>query len=147
MTDLRLVPYATLILRLALGIMFLAHSIVLKLMTFGLPGTAQFFQSVGLPGWLGYLTFAVEAAGGVLLVLGVQTRWVALLLSPFLIGAVVTVHLANGWVFTAAGGGWEYPAYLLVLCLVQAMLGDGACALSPSQGLHRDRSAAPALAR
>ena len=52
--------------------------------------------------------------------------------SPILIGAIVTVHGAKGWVFTAAGGGWEYPAYLFVLCLAQAMLGDGKLALSPS---------------
>jgi putative oxidoreductase len=149
MTDLRLSPYAALILRLALGIMFLAHSIVLKLMTFGLPGTAQFFQSVGLPAWLAYFTFATEAIGGALLVLGVQSRWVALLLSPFLIGALVTVHFANGWVFTANGGGWEYPAYLFVLCIVQAMIGDGAWALSPSRGLgsRLDHPTAPALVR
>jgi putative oxidoreductase len=132
-TDLRLAPYATLLLRIALGILFLAHSILLKLLTFGLPGTATFFESVHLPGWLAYLTFACEAAGGVLLVLGVQTRWVALALSPILFGAVVFVHLANGWVFTAPNGGWEYPAYLFVLCLAQALLGDGAWALSPSR--------------
>ena len=120
------------VLRLALGSMFLAHSIVLKLFTFGLPGTAQFFSSVGLPGWLAYLTFFAEAIGGVLLVLGVQTRAVALLLTPALAGAILFVHAPNGWVFTAPNGGWEYPAYLLVLCIAQAMLGDGAHALLPS---------------
>jgi putative oxidoreductase len=67
----------------------------------------------------------------------VQVRWVSLALSPFLLGALVTVHAANGWVFTAPGGGWEYPAYLLVLCLAQALLGDGALALVPSTPLGR----------
>src|SRR5437879_9288166 len=86
MTDLRLAPYAAATLRLALGVMFLAHSVGLKLLTFGLPGTAHFFVSVGLPAWLGYLTFAAEAAGGVLLVLGVQSRWVALSLVLPLVG-------------------------------------------------------------
>lgn len=121
------------LLRVSLGAMFLAHSVVLKLLTYGLPGTAAFFRNVGLPGWLAYVTFACEAAGGMLLVLGVQSRWVALLLSPFLLGALFAVHLPNGWVFTGAGGGWEYPAYLFVLCLAQALLGDGAFALSPSR--------------
>ena len=144
MTDHRFAPYATLLLRCALGTMFLAHSIVLKLMTFGLPGTAAFFRSVHLPGWLGYVTFACEALGGFALVLGLQTRWVALALSPFLLGAVFTVHLKNGWLFEAPGGGWEYPAYLFALCIVQAMLGDGALALSPSRALpgHARSSAA-----
>jgi len=125
MTDLRLAPYAAATLRLSLGVMFLAHSVVLKLLTFGLPGTAHFFVSVGLPAWLGYLTFAAEAAGGVLLVLGVQSRRVALSLVLPLVGAIVWVHAGNGWVFTAPNGGWEYPAYLVILCVVQAMLGDG----------------------
>lgn len=123
------------LLRVALGVMFLAHSIVLKLLTFGLAGTAQFFVSVGLPAWLAYVTFAAEAVGGLMLVLGVQTRWVALALSPFLLGALFTVHLGNGWVFSAPNGGWEYPAYLFVLCIAQALLGDGAFALSPSRAL------------
>lgn len=130
--DARSAPLAVLLLRLSLGVMFLAHSIVLKLMTYGLPGTAAFFVSVGLPGWLAYLTFGAEALGGVLLMLGVQARWVALALSPVMIGALVWVHAANGWVFTSPNGGWEYPAYLFVLCIAQALLGDGPYALSPS---------------
>ena len=126
-------PYGVALLRVSLGVMYLAHSIALKLLTFGLPGTAKFFQSVGLPGPLAYITFAAEAVGGVLLVLGVQTRWVALALTPALLGAILFVHLPNGWVFTAPGGGWEYPAFLLVASFAQALLGDGALALSPSR--------------
>jgi putative oxidoreductase len=121
-----------LLLRFALGAMFIAHSILLKLMTFTLQGAAQFFVSIGLPGWLAYATFFAEAIGGVLLILGVQTRWVALALSPILLGAL-WVHAGNGWVFTAANGGWEYPAYLFVLSIAQALIGDGALALSPSR--------------
>src|SRR5690242_4871954 len=105
----RSTAYGVALLRISLGIMYLAHSVVLKLFTYTLPGTAQFFQSVGLPGPLAYLTFAAEAVGGALLVLGVQTRWVALALTPCLAGAIAFVHLPNGWVFTAPGGGWEYP--------------------------------------
>lgn len=123
-------PYGIALLRVGLGVMFLAHSVVLKLMTFGLPGTSRFFESVGLPGPLAYVTFAAEAVGGVLLVLGIGTRTVVLALAPFLLGAIVFVHLANGWVFTAPGGGWEYPAFLLIASLAQALLGSGAFALS-----------------
>src|ERR1051325_10878407 len=131
--DGRSAALAVLLLRLSLGVMFLAHSIVLKLMTYGLPGTVAFFVSAGLPGWLAFRTFAAEGPGGALLILGVQARWVALALSPVMVGALVWVHATNGWVFTSPNGGWEYPAYLFVLCIAQALLGDGPYALMPSK--------------
>ena len=114
------------LLRVALGIMFLAHSVVLKWLTFGLPGTARFFESVGLPGPLAYATFAAEAIGGLMLVLGLYTRPIAVALTLPLVGAIVWVHGGNGWVFNAPNGGWEYPLYLVVLCVAQALLGRGA---------------------
>lgn len=122
---------ATLVLRIALGAMFLAHSVILKLFVFTLPGTAQFFQSIGLPGWLAYAVFAAEAVGGVMLILGIQARWVALALVPILAGATWT-HWGNGWMFGYENGGWEYPAYLTLLAAAQFLLGDGALALSRS---------------
>jgi putative oxidoreductase len=128
------VQYATFLLRFALGAMFLAHSVVLKLFVFSLPGTAGYFQSLGLPGWTAYATFAAEAIGGVLLILGVQARWVAVALLPILIGAT-WAHSGNGWTFSSANGGWEYPLYLSLLAVVQVLLGDGAFALSPSRPL------------
>ena len=128
------VQYATFLLRFALGARFLAHSVVLKLFVFSLPGTAGYFQSLGLPGWTAYATFAAEAFGGVLLILGVQARWVAVALLPILIGAT-WAHSGNGWTFSSANGGWEYPLYLSLLAVVQVLLGDGAFALSPSRPL------------
>lgn len=121
------------ILRLSLGIMFLAHSLILKIGTFGIEGTVGFFQSLGYPAILAYLVIILEAVGGLFLVLGVQTRWVALILSPILLGAI-PVH-SGGWVFTTPNGGWEYPLYLFILCIAQFLLGDGAYALKPSKAL------------
>lgn len=126
MTDSR-AAYGALLLRLSLGTMFVAHAL-LKLFVFTLPGTAQFFQSLGLPGALGYVTFAAELVGGVLLILGLGTRWVALALVPIMLGAT-WAHAGNGWVFSAPKGGWEYPAFWTVTLFVQALLGDGAYAL------------------
>ena len=126
--------YAALLLRVSLGTMYIAHSLVLKWMTFTLAGTAQYFESLGLPGALAYATFWAELTGGILLVLGVQSRWVALGLLPVLFGAA-WVHIGNGWVFSGQGGGWEYPLYLIVLSVAQALLGDGAYALKPSRPL------------
>jgi putative oxidoreductase len=127
-SDARLAPLGALTLRVALGVMYLAHSVILKLMTFGLPGTVGFFLKLGLPGWLAYATFAAEAAGGVLLILGIWTRGVALSLILPLLGAIIWVHGANGWLFSAPGGGWEYPAFLLAASVALALLGDGAYA-------------------
>ncbi|WP_343715996.1 DoxX family protein [Inquilinus sp.] len=135
MTQDRFSAYGVAVLRVSLGVMYLAHSIVLKLLTYGLPGTAAYFESIALPGWLAYFTFAAEAVGGVLLVLGVQARWVALALVPAPLGAIIWAHAGNGWVFTAPGGGWEYSAYLVVLSVVQFLLGDGPHALRPSRAL------------
>jgi putative oxidoreductase len=125
------------LLRVSLGVMYLAHSVLLKLLTFGLAGTAGYFAAIGLPGWLAYATFAAEAVGGLLLVLGIQARWTALALTPALAGAIAFAHAGNGWVFTAPGGGWEYPAFLIAASLALALVGDGAFALRPSRPLGR----------
>jgi putative oxidoreductase len=132
MTDTRTAPYAALILRLALGGMFLSHGL-LKLLVFTPAGTAGFFASLGLPGWLGYATMAAEITGGVLLIAGVQTRKVSLVLIPVLLGAL-WVHSGNGWLFTSANGGWEYPLFLSLSAAAQALLGDGAYSLSALLG-------------
>ena len=124
MSQTQLTDIATFLLRVTLGIMFLAHSLILKLFVFTLPGTAQFFDSIGMPGWLAYVVFPTEIVAGVLLVLGVQTRWVALATVPILAGAT-WAHSGNGWVFSNQGGGWEYPLFWAVVLVVQAMLGSG----------------------
>ncbi len=122
------VALATALLRVSLGIMFVAHSVVLKFHVYTLDGTVGYFESIGLPGFLAYVVFAMEAVGGVMLILGIATRWVSIALLPVLIGAV-WAHAGFGWIFSNADGGWEYPLYLVVLTIAQAMLGDGAFAL------------------
>ena len=128
MLDQKTAPYAATLLRISLGVMFVAHGAYLKGVVFTLPGTAQFFESLGLPGVLAYVVFSAETVGGALLILGAYTRWVALALIPVLLGAA-WVHWPNGWVFSNANGGWEYPVFLVIASLVQALLGDGAYAL------------------
>jgi len=124
-------PYAALVLRVALGVMFIAHAL-LKVIVFTVPGTVQFFQSVGLPGMLAYVTIAIELVAGLLLLAGFFTRWVALATVPVLLGAA-WVHVPNGWVFNAQGGGWEYPVFLALAAVVQFLLGDGAYVLTARQ--------------
>ena len=130
MTDPRNPAIAALILRVSLGTMFIAHAL-LKYFVFTLRGTAQFFQSLGLPGGLGYVVFAVELVGGILLIAGVRARAVAMTLVPVMIGAT-WAHAGNGWLFNAPNGGWEYPAFWTIALIVLALLGDGAYALRAS---------------
>ncbi|MCF5092464.1 DoxX family membrane protein [Stenotrophomonas sp. PA-6-5C] len=119
-----LAPYAATLLRLALGVLFLVHALT-KLLVFTPAGIAAFFESLGLPGVLGYLTIAVELTISAALLLGIYARWIGLLGVPLLLGTIVTVHGANGFSFANAGGGWEYPAFWALALVVLFLLGDG----------------------
>lgn len=121
------VDYAALLLRVTMGIGFVAHA-WLKYAIFTPAGTVQYFQSLGLPGPLAYVVMAAEFFGGIALILGLWTRLVALALLPILLGAVFA-HAGNGFFFTAANGGWEFPAFWAVALAVQALIGGGALAL------------------
>ncbi|AKL99116.1 DoxX family protein [Burkholderia pyrrocinia] len=127
MTPNRLNDFAATLLRVALGVLYLAH-VAQKVFVFTLPGAAQFFASIGLPGWLAYLTTFVELAGGLALLAGFRVRVAALALLPFMLGATAA-HLPNGWSFSSPNGGWEYPAFWAVTLAVQALLGGGAFAI------------------
>ena len=118
------------LLRMALGVMWIAHAL-LKLLVFTLPGTAQFFASVGFPAWLAYPVFAAELIGGLALLLGIYPRQAALLLVPVM-AAAAWVHMPNGWVHTSPGGGWEYPVFLVVASVALWLIGDGALSLRRS---------------
>lgn len=120
---------STFISRSALGIVLMAHSLYLKLIVFTLAGTAQFFGSIGLPETLAYIVFSVEAVAGVALLLGFKTRLFSALVIPILLGAT-WAHSANGWLFTNAGGGWEYPLLLTIMAVAQLGMGDGKYAIS-----------------
>ena len=120
--------HGTALLRIGLGAIYIAHSLYLKLVVFTLPGTAAFFESIGLPAFLAYATFAVEAIGGIALVLGYHARWAALALIPVALGAT-WAHSGAGWVFSNAGGGWEYPLFLALATTVVALQGNGSLAL------------------
>lgn len=128
MSQTQLTDLSALLLRVSLGLLFLAHGLLLKVMTFTVGGTVQFFGSLGYPAVLAYLVILAEIGGGILLIAGAYVRIVSLALLPVLIGATL-VHLPNGWMFGAQGGGWEFPVLWTVLLLVQAGLGNGALSL------------------
>jgi len=127
------VAYGITLLRVSLGVMWIAHAL-LKLLVFTLPGTAQFFASIGYPGVLAYPVFAVELLGGLALVLGVYARQAALALVPVM-AVAASVHFGNGWVHTSPNGGWEYPVFLIVASVALWLLGDGALTLRQSERL------------
>lgn len=130
MIDHRLAPYALTLVRIALGTMFVAHAL-LKFFVFTMPGFAGFLGTVGLPAFLAWPIFLAELVGGLMLIAGVYARWVSVALLPILLGALV-IHVPNGWLFSAANGGWEFPAFLIVASVAHILAGDGAFAAKPS---------------
>jgi putative oxidoreductase len=116
---------ALLILRLCLAAIMLVHGIP-KLLAFG--GVVQGFTGMGVP--VPALSAAIatiaEVGGGVLLLLGIATDIAGLLIVVDMLGAIVLVHLKNGFDWTKAG--WEYPFTLLCLALGLALSGPGSFA-------------------
>ncbi len=127
MIDLRTAPYGLFLLRAALGAMWISHALM-KLFLFGISGFAGYLTSLGMPGALAGPVILIELVGGLLILLGLYARPVAILMIPVMIGAM-SAHLGNGWLFSAPGGGWEYPAFLIVASLTIGLAGEGAFAL------------------
>lgn len=119
--------HGALVARLALGSILLSHGL-LKLLVFTIPGTVGYFESLGLPSTVAYMTIFGELAAGTAILLGLYTRLAALLSLPILLGAL-TVHASNGWVFSNQGGGWEFPLLLVVLAVSVAIQGAGSLAI------------------
>jgi len=130
MTEEKQRDVGLLILRVSLGIVFIAHG-YLKVFTFGIKHAMEVFEAhtvwniIMIPGWFAPAAAVIEWVGGALLILGVKTR----LITPFL-GAVAfgagAVHFENGWNYTSkAEGGWEYGIFLFVSCVVVYLVGPG----------------------
>ncbi|MDA8348694.1 MAG: DoxX family protein [Pseudomonadota bacterium] len=124
-------PYGIALLRVSLGVLFLAH-VSLKIFVFTVPGFVGYFASLGLPAVAAYGVIALELVGGIALVLGIYAPWIAVPLAIEMLGTIVMVHGHNGWLFTNKGGGWEYPAFWMISLIALTLLGDGAFALRPT---------------
>jgi len=127
MTQQNELNYGAFIIRVSLGVVLLAHGL-LKDFVFTIPGTVGYFDSLGLPAITAYLVIFGELAGGAALVAGLYSRLVAALSLPILIGSV-WAHAANGWLFSAPNGGWEFPLLLVALAVAVTVQGGGAFAL------------------
>ena len=131
MIDAKLAPYGALLLRVSSGALFILHGLYLKAFVFGMAGAGKYFASLGLPDWFAWVVMLYETIGVLALILGVYTRWVAVFLGVHLLFAAYLGHAANGWPFTAKGGGYEYPMFWAIACFTLALLGSGAHALKP----------------
>lgn len=127
MLDLRTAAYGATALRVTLGLMFISHA-YLKFAIFTVAGFEGYLAAQGLPTFLAWPIILGEFIGGTAILVGFYGRVVSLALIPLLVGALM-VHAPNGWVFNVAGGGWEYPAFLIVASLVVGLAGEGALAL------------------
>lgn len=127
MTQYSNTDYAASALRIASGVLFIAHGLM-KVFVFTIPGTVGFFESLGLPAIVAYLTILAELGGGLALILGIGTRLVSLPLIAVLLGAT-WAHAGNGWTFSNAGGGWEFPLFWALVQSTIAVMGRGAIAL------------------
>ena len=103
MTEEKLSDIGKLILRVGLGIVFIAHG-QLKVFVFGLPHAAEVFIGHGVPGWTAYPAAFIEIVGGTMLILGLGTRLAAPLLFCIGFGAG-WVHIQNGWNYTSPPNG------------------------------------------
>ena len=116
------------ILRIVVGIVFTAHG-AQKLFVTGIGGVTHMFHGIGIP-WphiAAIVVTLVEFAGGIALILGLLTRYAAVLLALNMAVAIGKVHLHNG--FFASKGGYEYPLTLLAASLALALAGPGSPAL------------------
>jgi len=127
MIDTRTAAYGAFLLRVGLGVLALSHGL-LKIFVFTIPGTVGYFESQGFPGFFAYLVIAGEVGGGFALIFGVYARLAAVAMIPILLGATLQ-HAPNGWLFSSANGGWEFPAFWIVALLAQALIGPGAFAV------------------
>ena len=109
---------------IALGVILFAHGYLLKIGTFTIAGTVGYFESIGLPALVAYLVIGGEVIGGIAIILGIFTKLAAWLSLPILLGAT-WMHPGNGWLFSAEGGGWEFPLLLVALAISVGLQGAG----------------------
>jgi putative oxidoreductase len=122
--------YGATLLRLILGVVYIMHA-YLAVVVFGPAGMIDYQAKNGVPfaeigTW--YLIVA-HGLGGVFLVLGLFTRWAALANVPVMVGALLFVHLKNGFWAHSRPSGYEYVLVLAVVSLAVAMIGGGALTL------------------
>lgn len=118
-----------LILRVVTGLAFFYHG-YLKIFTMGVENVVLFFANVGIPfpGLVAYLVAYGELLGGIALILGFLTHWVAKMNILIMLGAIGFVHWGTkgGWFYGyGADGGYEYQLLLLGVSIFFFVSGSG----------------------
>lgn len=121
---MRTTPYAALLLRVTLGLMFIAHLYwKFAILPGGLHTWWSGLTADGYPAFVPWYVISAEFAGALLLIPGIYTRWVSLYILPMMLGAAQFWLVRKGFYFTAAGA--ELPILWSILLIVQALLGSG----------------------
>jgi putative oxidoreductase len=120
----RLQPLALLVLRLVLAAVMIAHGS--QKVFGGMPRHALLVSSIGLPAWLAYLSAAAEFGGGILVLLGLLTRFAALAIAIDLMIAIVKIHFKAG---LRGPGGFEFPMSVVAIAFALIFFGAGPIAL------------------
>jgi putative oxidoreductase len=116
----RLQPLALLVLRLVLGVIMIGHGY--SKVFGGLSHHAQFISSLGLPGWLAYISAVTEFFGGILVIAGLLTRCVSLAILIDLGVAIAKVHWKHGLL---GEGGYQFPLALAAIAFALVFFGGG----------------------
>lgn len=134
----RLQPLALLVLRLTLGTIMIAHGS--QKVFGGMPRFQSLVSGIGFPAWMAYLSAAAEFGGGILVLLGVLTRFAALAIAIDLLVAIVKVHAKAG---LRGPGGFEFPLSVAAIAFALIFLGPGPISVDSIFGgqptLRRDR--------
>ena len=115
------------LLRLVVGVIFLMHGGQKLFM--GFHNVAGYLGSVGIPipTLAAIVLTLVEFMGGIALILGLLTRYVAALLAIDMLVALITVHMKHG--FFVSEGGVEFPLLLFIANINLVLAGAGALSI------------------
>jgi putative oxidoreductase len=131
------ITWVTTLMRVVLGILFLAHGI--SKFQMGLGNVATWFGSIGVPGFLAYIVAVFELVGGILLIVGLFTRYVSALFVIMLIGAIFTVKLSAGLLGNSQSPGYELDLGFMLVAIYLVI--SDAAPLSVDHALLRKRGA------
>lgn len=127
----------SIIMRVLMGIIFISHGIAKFQM--GLSNVEGWFSSIGIPGFMAYAVAGLELVGGIMLIVGLFTRYVSGLFVVMLIGAIITAKLSAGLLGNAQSPGYELDLGFMLISLYLVVADQSP--LSVDRFIMRKRSA------